>query len=55
MKNTLDNSSKTLFEESEEINSATKVLEETTRGFTTIARVINSVVSAQRKLKDLKI
>ncbi|PLV57125.1 methyl-accepting chemotaxis protein [Thermotoga sp. SG1] len=55
VKDTLDNSNKALIEESEEINSATKVLEETTRGFTTITRVINSVVSAQKKLKDLKI
>ncbi|WP_296903917.1 hypothetical protein [Thermotoga sp.] len=55
VKDTLDNSSKTLSEESEEINTATEVLEETTKGFTTITRVINSVVSAQKKLKDLEI
>ena len=42
-------------EESEEINTATEVLEETTKEFATITKVINSVVSAQKKLKDLEI
>jgi hypothetical protein len=55
VRNSLDTSKESLSEKSAEIDSATKVLEETAGGFTTINRVINSVITAQRKLKDLKI
>lgn len=55
VRNSLDTSKESLSEKSMEIDGATKVLEETAGGFTTINRVINSVITAQRKLKDLKI
>ncbi|ADA66741.1 methyl-accepting chemotaxis sensory transducer [Thermotoga petrophila RKU-10] len=55
VRNSLDTSKESLSEKSAEIDGATKVLEETAGGFTIINRVINSVITAQRKLKDLKI
>jgi len=55
VKETLDRAGNELYRESAEIDESTKVLEETTRGFVALSRVINSVISAQKKLRDIRI
>jgi len=55
VKETLDRAGNELYRESAEIDESTKVLEETTKGFVALSRVINSVISAQKKLRDIRI